>query len=100
MFSKNMMLFVATTVVLAAGPAAGQEASLHHRLTARAEIAKLDRLSDENVRIEGRALASTMLTGCVAKKDVPEGETLEARDLLCAGGVEKPALPQERVREL
>lgn len=89
MFSKNMMLFVATAVALGAASAKGQAGTsamdLSLKMTASRDIAELETFSEENVRLDVAAVHPAAIGGCVAIRDLPSGRVVEARDMICAG---------------
>ncbi|RYZ99354.1 MAG: hypothetical protein EOP11_19570 [Proteobacteria bacterium] len=89
MFSRNALLFVATTLALGAGSASGMPGVpkdiLAKKITASAEIAAMDTLSAENVRLEASVQDAGVIGGCVALRDFAPGEALQPKDLACAG---------------
>jgi hypothetical protein len=100
MFSKNVMLFVATAVALGSVSAKGMPAQdLSLKLTAAQDIGAMETLTDENLRLEPAAASVGAVGGCVAIRDLPRGRVLEARDMICGGptlGLRRGALdPRE-----
>jgi len=89
MFSKNALLFVATTVALASGSAKGMPGAanpeLSLKITAAREIVELEPLTEENVRLDSGVMNAGAIGGCVALRKLDQGRVLEARDMICAG---------------